>query len=170
MNDEIKKEGRLDTFLNSTIVDLFTEQYLHELDNAFTYKFFSSWAAIKGFTGAKKWFQHQYEEELSHANKIRDFLTDAGVYFSLENVPVEAVDIEVYSDLFKQALIRETTTTDSINRIMVICGKESQLLAQEFMNVLLYNQLAEEEEARTRYQISIRTQDNILADHQIGDL
>ena len=169
MNDN-KKEGRLDTFLSSVVVDLFTEQYFHEIDNAFIYKFFSSWAAIKGFVGAKKWFQHQYEEELSHANKIRDFLTDAGVYFSLENVPITTIDVEEYSDVFKAALIRETETTDSINRIMVICGTEKQLLAQEFMNQLLYNQLSEEEEARTRYQISIRATDAILADHQIGDL
>lgn len=170
MSDLTKKEGRLDTFLNSTVVDLFTEQYFHELDNCFIYKSFASWAAVKGYTGAHKWFSHQTEEELSHANKIRDFLTDAGVYFLAQEVPITVIDIEVYRDLFKEALLRETLTTDKINNIMYLCGVEKQLLAQEFMNQLLYNQLSEEEEARTRYQISLRTEDSILADHHIGDL
>jgi len=167
---ELVIEGRLNTFLSKEVIDMFTEQYFHELDNCFIYKFFSTWAAVKGYTGAKKWFQHQSEEEFDHANKIRNFLTDAGVHFSLINIPITSFDVTEYSDLFKVAMIRETKTTDSINNIMDLCGKCKQLLAQEFMNQLLYNQLSEEEEARTRYQISINTTDPIIADLKISEL
>ena len=170
MSETTTQEGRLNTFLNSTVVDLFTTQYFHELDNCFIYKFFATWAGTKGYEGAHKWYQHQSEEELSHANKIRDFLTDAGVYFSIQDIPITPIEIQEYKDLFKAALLRETQTTDSINNIMYQCGVEKQLLAQEFMNQLLYNQLSEEEEARTRYQISLHTEDSIVADMQINEL
>lgn len=169
MSEELQN-NRLNTFLNERIVQTFTMQYFHELDNAFIYQFFSTWAHTKGFPGAKKWFNHQYKEELKHANSIRDFLSDAGIYFSLETLPLTNIEINNYGDLFKEALLRETKTTDKINEIMSICATEKQFLAQEFMNRLLYNQLSEEEEARMRYQISLNTTDNILADHQIGDL
>lgn len=162
--------GRLDSFLNEDIIDLFITQYLHELENAFIYKAFSSWAAVRGYTGAKAWFQHQMEEEMSHANKVRDFLTDAGVNFSIASIPVEKTEVTEYKDMFHIGLLRETATTDSINNIMVICGQQKQLLAQEFMNQLLYNQLSEEEEARTRYQICLNTNDMILADLKIKQL
>lgn len=162
--------GRLDSFLNEDIIDLFIGQYLHELENAFIYKAFSSWAAVRGYTGAKAWFAHQTEEEMSHANKVRDFLTDAGVNFSLIDVPIEKREITEYKDIFHIALVRETMTTDKINNIMFICGQQKQLLAQEFMNQLLYNQLSEEEEARTRYQICLNTTDTIIADLKIAEL
>lgn len=161
---------RMNSFLNEEIVELFIQQYLHELDNAYLYKYFSTWAAVNGYPGATKWFQHQNVEELTHAEKIISFLTDAGVYFQIKSIPLTVKDITEYNILFEAALKRETETTDNINTIIVTCGKQNQLLAQEFMNQLLYNQLSEEEEARARYKICMNASDNLIKDHIIEDL
>ena len=162
--------SRLDTFLSEEVIEALIVQYKKELVNAQVYLSFSAWAGIKGYPGAEKWFKKAYEEEQTHALEIHKFLKDAGIFFTIDVLNIEDVEIKDCVDLYHQALVLETYTTDGLNKLMKICGKDDQFIAQEFVNKLLYVQLEEEQEARQRFLIVQNATDPMVADHIIFDL
>ena len=164
------EESRLDTFLSEEVVEALIAQYKKELMNAQIYLSFSAWAGVKGYPGAEKWFRSAYKEEQGHALEIHQFLKHAGVFFTIDTLTIEEVEIKDCIDLYHQALVLETYTTDGLNKLMMTCAKDNQFLAQEFVNKLLYHQLAEEQEARQRFLVVQNSTDPMVADHIIFDL
>lgn len=166
----VEESSRSQTFLTDTVAEAIARQQLHELDNAFTYQAFAGWARAKGYPGAEKWFKHQSEEEFKHANSIHEFLTKAGVHYAIPQIPLSEITLDSHTELFSQAVVIETKTTDKLNMLMSVCATEKQFLAQEFINNLLYNQLDEEYEARTRHNICVKAENAIIADMYINAL
>lgn len=160
---------RQNTHLSESISNLLIEQYQHEMKNQQVYKQFSTWGHINGFPGAEKWYIGQAEEEQHHAEAIFNFLRDSGITFNLTTIEFYQIEINEYVDLFKNGLEIEVKTTNALNDIFFACGEEKLFIAQEFVNRLLYEQLAEENEARTRLAIVLNG-DILVADHVISDL
>lgn len=160
---------RQNTHLSESISDLLIVQYQHEMKNMQAYKQFSTWAHINGFPGASKWYREQAKEEEDHAEKIFDFLKDSGITFNLTSIEFYQIEINEYIDLFKNGLEIEVKTSTALNDIFFTCGEEKLFIAQEFVNRLLYEQLAEENEARMRLAIVLNG-DILVADHIINDL
>lgn len=160
---------RQTTHLSESISDLLIEQYQHEIKNEQAYKQFSTWAHINGFPGAAKWYHDQANEENLHAETIYNFLKESGITFNLTTIEFYQIEINEYVDLFKNGLEIEIKTTISLNNIFSMCGEEKLFIAQEFVNKLLYEQLAEENEARTRLAVVLNG-DVLVADHIISDL
>jgi ferritin len=144
---------------------------MHEQTNANIYGVMSNYFDSIGLENCHKWFAHQREEELGHAQKIIDFCTSAGVDLCFESV--KAIDLSDMLDpvkLMKHYLDLEIETTESIRLLCKQALVDSDFISFNFLNDFIKDQLSEENEAQTRLQIFYNTKDWIVADHAIGDL
>ncbi len=71
--------NREQTFVSDALSKMLIKQIMHEQTNANIYGVMSNYFDSIGLENCHKWFVHQREEELGHAQKIIDFCTSAGV-------------------------------------------------------------------------------------------
>ena len=111
------------------------------------------------------------EEELSHAKKIIDFCTNAGVELNFEQI--DKIDLSESFDpvkLMTKYLDLEIETTESIRRLCKQALVDSDFISFNFLNDFIKDQLSEENEAQTRLQIFLNAKDWIVADIAVGKL
>ena len=163
--------NREQTFVSYALSKMLIKQIMHEQTNANIYGVMSNYFDSIGLENCHKWFVHQREEELGHAQKIIDFCTSAGVDLCFESV--KAIDLSDMLDpvkLIKHYLDLEIETTESIRLLCKQALVDSDFISFNFLNDFIKDQLSEENEAQTRLQIFYNTKDWIVADHAIGDL
>lgn len=163
--------NREQTFVSDALSKMLIKQIMHEQTNANIYGVMSNYFESIGLENCHKWFDHQREEELGHAQKIIDFCTSAGVDLCFESV--KAIDLSDMLDpvkLMKHYLDLEIETTESIKLLCKQALVDSDFISFNFLNDFIKDQLSEENEAQTRLQIFYNTKDWIAADNAIGDL
>ena len=163
--------NREQTFVSDALSKMLIKQIMHEQTNANIYGVMSNYFDSIGLENCHKWFTHQREEELGHAQKIIDFCTSAGVDLCFESV--KAIDLSDMLDpvkLMKHYLDLEIETTESIKLLCKQALVDSDFISFNFLNDFIKDQLSEENEAHTRLQIFYNTKDWIVADHAVGDL
>ena len=163
--------NREQTFVSDALSKMLIKQIMHEQTNANIYGVMSNYFDSNGLENCHKWFVHQREEELGHAQKIIDYCTSAGVDLCFESV--KAVDLSDMLDpvkLMKHYLDLEIETTESIRLLCKQSLVDSDFISFNFLNDFIKDQLSEESEAQTRLQIFYNTKDWITADRSVGNL
>ena len=163
--------NREQTFVSDALSKMLIKQIMHEQTNANIYGVMSNYFDSIGLESCHKWFVHQREEELGHAQKIIDYCTSAGVDLCFESV--KAVDLSDMLDpvkLMKHYLDLEIETTESIRLLCKQSLVDSDFISFNFLNDFIKDQLSEENEAQTRLQIFYNTKDWITADRSVGNL
>jgi len=86
-------------YLDESLAEDLCRQLNKELQAAYFYYAVSTWFGRKGLKNLESWFSNQAEEELEHANKLKDFLLERDVvikFYPLQNLDLnfdKAVDI-----------------------------------------------------------------------------
>lgn len=163
--------NRKETFVSDALSAMLITQIKHEQTNANTYGIISNYFGSIGLESCHKWFSHQMEEELSHAKKIIDFCTNAGVELNFEQI--DKIDLSESFDpvkLMTKYLDLEIETTESIRRLCKQALVDSDFISFNFLNDFIKDQLSEESEAQTRLQIFLNAKDWIVADIAVGKL
>lgn len=163
--------NREQTFISDALSKMLIKQIMHEQTNANIYGVMSNYFDSIGLEKCHKWFAHQREEELGHAQKIIDFCTSAGVDLYFESV--KAIDLSDMLDpvkLMKHYLDLEIETTESIRLLCKQALVDSDFISFNFLNDFIKDQLSEENEAQTRLQIFYNTKDWVVADRTVGNL
>lgn len=137
------------SLLSEELTNSLIQQYSHEKFNANFYLVVAGYLKNKGLDNLAKHFVGQHEEEVKHSLQIFDFLTDMNAPFN--SVEVDAVSLNINSiiDIANAYLEREEITTSDLIDIKQIAIDENNGVAEEFLRMMIDQQLNELSEAST---------------------
>ena len=163
--------NRNQTFVSDKLAEMLMMQIRHEQNNANIYTTISNYFGSIGLEQCHKWFSHQRQEELEHAQKLIDFSTKAGIELDLTSIDkTDLSDILDPVKLMQKYLDLEISTTDSIRKLCRQALDDNDFVTFHFLNGFIADQLSEENEAQTRLQIFLNTKDWVVADMAVGEL
>lgn len=130
--------------LSQTLNQALNEQIAYENYSAFIYKAMQAYFEAEDLPGMANWMNIQYQEELAHAEKMFQFVCDAGG--KVEMLGMDAPNNEYTSPLevFKKALHHEQKVTQRINDLMELAQTEKNHATEIFLQWFVTEQVEEE--------------------------
>lgn len=134
--------------ITKNVAKLLNEQIAHEQYAAQYYLAMSTWFHTKDLEGIANYFRVQSKEELSHADRIYDYLVgvDADAV-ELEAVAKPPHDFKDAIDIFERALEHEKFVTQSIFKIVKTANEECDFATTQFLQWFISEQVEEESSA-----------------------
>lgn len=130
--------------LNSKVLDLLNKQIDIELGNAAFYRQLSTVANKLGFLNTEKFLKNQYEDELTHFNKLIEYIVDRNCDPVITQIVTPAKEAKSLEEIFTLALKREIETTTEIKAIRQAAINKDDQLTEVFLNSLVLEQIEEE--------------------------
>lgn len=149
--------------MNNSLTIALQKQFNKERFNSAQYAALSAALSFRNWTGAAKYMMDNSEDELSHANKFADYMTDRGIMPVLEIVekPI-ALNEDNYLLAFQHALDLEQATTEAINQLFFICESSEDPQTEQFLLWFLEEQTKSERELSDHIMMIERLDDNGL--------
>ncbi len=133
--------------MNKKLVTALNDQIKYEFEAAFNYLAMAAYFEEQTFPGMAHWMRLQYEEELAHANKIFDFLSDRGEKVNLQALSKPVSNFKSPLDAFQKALKHEQKVTALINDLYALAVNEKDYPAQVVLQWFVLEQVEEEKNA-----------------------
>lgn len=123
----------------------FNAQITMELEASLVYRQLAVEADVQDLVGMAAWLRHQADEEIVHANKFIDHVTDRGSHATIGAIAAPAVpEAPTAGDIFKAALAHEEKVSESIRNLYRACDDAGDLDARPLLNWFLDEQIEEE--------------------------
>jgi ferritin len=149
--------------LSEKLEQLLNEQMNYEFESAYLYLAMATDAATKGLNGAANWLTVQYEEELIHSFKIKDYLLQNGCTPKFSGVTFKHVDYKDLHQILSTSLAAEKKVTALINNIMKEAYAEGNFAVISFINWYIDEQIEEEANVNDLIErLSLYTDANII--------
>lgn len=120
------------------------KQINNEIFSAYLYLAMSAEAAFKGYKGTAKWFQVQFQEELAHAMKLKDYLLERGAEVDMGALAKPKVGFKSVLAMFEATLAHEQEITRSLEALMDLAVKEKDYASQGLLQWYITEQVEEE--------------------------
>ena len=108
-----------------------------EFGSAYLYLAMSAYFARSNMTGTAAWLRLQYEEELTHAHRLVDYMSDRGGTVQIQGVPRQPVQFGSPLEAFQQVLAHEQYVTQTYQQAFEAAMKAQDLqtagVIQEFL-------------------------------------
>ena len=116
-----------------------------ELYSAYLYLAMSACATDMDFNGAANWFFLQMQEEMTHAQKIYDYICSQGNRVELEAIEKPPAQFESLKKMFEETLAHEKKVTSLINGLADLALEEKDHATSNFLQWFVDEQVEEEE-------------------------
>jgi ferritin len=126
------------------VQDAVNDQIRHELASAYTYLSMSAHFDAENLPGFARWMRLQSQEELGHALRLFDYLTERGARVVLQAVEQPPTSFDSPLSVFEQALAHEQKITGLINRLYETAGNHQDYATQVALQWFLTEQVEEE--------------------------
>ena len=133
--------------LKEKVLKALNEQINAEQYSALLYLSMSAWLEEKGLPGFANWMYVQYQEELTHANKIFKYVVERGGKVELKGIDQMPVDFESVVSIAEMTLEHEQHVTSLINNLVDIAIEEKDHASQSFLTWFVDEQVEEEANA-----------------------
>lgn len=133
--------------ISEKISSLINEQIAKEQYAAQYYLSMSAWFYAQDLDGIANYFRVQSKEELMHADKMFDFLTDVGANIVIGEIPQPPHAFADALDIFDKALEHEKIVTKSIFNIVKAANDEGDFATTSFLQWFINEQVEEEANA-----------------------
>lgn len=130
--------------MNSKVAEALNKQLNMELASAYTYLSMSAYLYTKSLDGCAGWMKAQAQEELVHAMKIFDYLSENDQRVILEVVDTPRKDWEHAQSVFEESLDHEKKVTQSIHELDALCDQEKDRATKVFLQWFISEQVEEE--------------------------
>ena len=97
-----------------------------------------------GLDGFANWFMVQYQEEMTHAMKIYNYINDHGAQVKLMEIKEPPAEFESPLDMFERTLEHEKFVTKSINDLVNLAMEEKDHATTIFLQWFITEQIEEE--------------------------
>ena len=132
------------------VLKLLNEQFYNELYAAHIYFAMAAWFKRSPYQGFASWMQLQYKEEMEHAMKFYDYITERDEPFATAAVKKPEKDVfESPLDAFKAAYAHEQLVTSQITKIYDPANEEKDWVTVDFLSWFLKEQCEEEHNTRS---------------------
>lgn len=133
--------------LKERVLKALNEQINAEQYSAFLYLSMSAWFENQGLPGFANWMYVQYQEELTHANKIFNYINERGGKVELKSIDQMPVDFESVKSVAEMTLEHERHVTALINGLVDITIEENDHATKSFLIWFIDEQVEEEANA-----------------------
>lgn len=133
--------------VSEKIAKLINEQITKEQYAANYYLAMSAWFSAQDLDGIANYFRIQSKEELTHADKMYDYLVDVGHQAIIGTVEQPSQDFKDAIDIFEKALEHEKLVTKSIFNIVKQANEELDFATVSFLQWFINEQVEEEASA-----------------------
>lgn len=130
--------------MSKKLYEKMNDQMNLEYESAFIYKAMSAWCAEEDFKGAEHWLTLQYDEEIEHGEKFRNFLHDIDEKVTFTGMEPAKSEFKSLLEVFELALEHEKLISKSIRELYKQAVEESNYEAQVFLNWFIEEQVEEE--------------------------
>ncbi|MDD2425928.1 MAG: ferritin [Bacteroidales bacterium] len=133
---------------NKNVEEILNKQINAEFWSAYLYLSMSAYFESKNLPGFANWMKVQYQEEMSHAIKIFDYIHSRGGAVKLQ--PIAKVETEWKSpvDAFKDTYKHECEVTDMIHKCYEVALKEKDHATTNMLQWFIDEQVEEEDNAQ----------------------
>ncbi len=130
--------------MKEKMLNAINEQINAEQYAAFLYLSMSAYFNNIGLPGFANWMYIQYQEELSHANKLFDYVNERNARVVLKGIDQMPSDFDGVIDVFEKTLAHEKLVTGLINNLVDIAIEERDHATQSFLQWFVDEQVEEE--------------------------
>lgn len=123
------------------------DQINAEYSSAYLYLSMSAHFESNDLPGMANWMRMQYEEEIIHALKFFDFMSDRGASVVLKAIAAPAVEFGTPLEIFEQVLSHEQKVTGLIHNLYTLALEESDYPTQSLLQWYIDEQVEEEKTA-----------------------
>ncbi|MDF9866795.1 ferritin [Bacilli bacterium PM5-3] len=131
--------------MKKELADLINNQVNFEIYSAHIYLNMSCYCAAEGYEGFRNWMEIQYQEEMTHAKKLINYLLDCGYTPKITNWD-ESPGTE-YAGILEVAqisLMHEKVVTERFNYMMAKAYELNDYATINFLNWFINEQVEEE--------------------------
>jgi ferritin len=138
--------------LDKRMQDAINEQINWELFSGYLYLSMAAQFSELGMPGGQNWMTVQYQEELSHAQKMFDYVTQRGGRVTLEAIAKPQTAWASGLDMFRDALAHEEKVTARIFDLASLALELKDHATHNFLQWFIAEQVEEEESASDMVQ------------------
>lgn len=158
--------------LSKTIQDAINDQIGKEFSSGYLYLSMSAYFQSVNLPGCAQWMRLQYQEEVSHALKLFDYVHEREGHVSLQAIAQPKTEFKSTLDVFEQALAHEREVSSSINKLYALTQKENDYPTEIELQWFITEQVEEEKNAKAIVEQLKMVGDNKVAlmmlDRQLG--
>ncbi len=130
--------------LSKNMQDAFNNQIQAEMASAYLYLSMAADCAGKNLKGFGHWLRAQYNEEVSHAMKMFDYVIERGGQVVLQAIEAPPAEFGSPADVFAKVLAHEQHVTARINSLYELAVAEKDYASQIFLQWFISEQVEEE--------------------------
>ncbi|EHC90403.1 Ferritin-like protein 2, partial [Salmonella enterica subsp. enterica serovar Senftenberg str. A4-543] len=105
------------TMLKTEMIDKLNEQMNLELYSSLLYQQMSAWCSYHSFEGAAAFLRRHAQEEMTHMQRLFDYLTDTGSLPRINTVSSPFAEYTSLDELFRATHEHEQLITQKINEL-----------------------------------------------------
>ena len=136
--------------LSQTILTAMNNQIKYEFQAAFLYLSIAAYLESLDLPGAAAAMRQQSDEEMEHAMKFFNYITDRNSRVTLQALEQPQTDFASPLAAFEGALAHELQVTGLINNIYAAAVQEKDFASQQFLDWFVSEQVEEEKTASLR--------------------
>lgn len=133
--------------MSDKLVTAFNEQIQFEIHSALIYKAMQAYFEAEDLPGMANWMDVQYQEELSHAEKMFTFVCEAGGRAKMLAMDEPCNEYSSPLNVFETALAHEQIVTSRISDLLELAQQEKSHAAQICLQWFVTEQVEEEANA-----------------------
>lgn len=130
--------------MNKKMLKILNEQINKEMHSAHLYLSMNAYLNSKNLPGFSNYMRVQYQEEMSHALKLFDYLLERGEKVKLEKVEAVKIEWKDPIDVFEDTYKHEKFITKSINEILEIAHEVRDYATINMLQWYINEQVEEE--------------------------
>ena len=130
--------------ISEKMVKAINEQINNELYSAYFYVGMAAYASSLSLNGIANWFKVQTGEEVQHATKFMNYITEQGGKIVLKAIEAPDQKFASVAQLFEKTLAHEKVVTASINGLVTLAKKEGDAATEIFLQWFVTEQVEEE--------------------------
>lgn len=129
----------------SKLYDLLLEQMNFELESAYIYAAMAAYLDGLNMKGMTHFLEEQVKEEISHAERIKRFLSDVGYTIKYRPLDPGTGEYESIANVFEKALAHEKVVTSRIHALVDAARAEGDQRALNLLYWFVDEQIEEED-------------------------
>jgi len=149
--------------ISKKMQEAFNDQVVAEFYSSYLYLSMAAYLEDNDLPGMANWMRIQYQEEVSHAMKIFDYVIERDGRAEVKSWEAPPKEWKSALDIFEQAYKHEQKVTALINGLMDVAMVEKDHASQIFLQWFVNEQVEEEATAK-----GIVQQLKMLGDSKVG--
>ncbi|MFD1213486.1 ferritin [Arthrobacter sp. GCM10027362] len=130
--------------LKGKLAEAFNDQVTLELQASLVYRQLGVDMALLDLPGISGWFRAQAEEEVVHAHKFMDHMTDRDAHPAIGAMQAPGAAVDSVLAAFEAALVHERKVSESIRDLYRLAQAEGDIDSIPLLNWFITEQLEEE--------------------------